>query len=143
LIAATIGVMTTLNADASVAAIAAEASAATDVTGFGLLGHLYEMCSASGVAAEVVAAAVPAIDGVIELLMGDEPPVAGGTRRNRAWVAPWVDFDAAVPEDLRWLVCDAMTSGGLLVAAAPGSTEPLGVRIGRLSSAPAGRIAVI
>jgi selenide, water dikinase len=142
LLAATIEVMTTLNADASVAALAAEASAVTDVTGFGLLGHLYELCSASGVAAEVDARAVPAIEGVLELLEGDEPPIAGGTRRNRDWVSPWVDWDDGVPEPLRWLLCDAMTSGGLLVAAPPGS-EPAGVRIGELRSAPAGRIAVV
>ena len=85
---------------------------------------------------------MPAIDGVIELLRGDEPPVAGGTRRNRDWVSPWVDWDDGVPEELRWLLCDAMTSGGLLVAAAPGA-KPAGVRIGELRAAPAGRIAVV
>jgi selenide,water dikinase len=133
--------MTTLNESASQAALAAGASAATDVTGFGLLGHLHEMCEASGVAAVVEAEAVPAIDGVIELLLGTEPPVAGGTRRNREWVEEWVAWDDRVPEHLRWLLCDAMTSGGLLVAAPPGS-EPAGVRIGRLVDDPAGRIEV-
>src|SRR4029077_9744149 len=118
-----------LNAGAGEAAVAAGASAATDVTGFGLLGHLYELCSASAVAAEIDASAVPAIDGVIELLQGDEPPIAGGTRRNREFVLSRVDWDDGVPEELRWLLCDAMTSGGLLVAAPPGST-PAGVRIG-------------
>ena len=78
---------------------AAGASAMTDVTGFGLLGHLRELAAASGVAAEVDAAAVPAIDGVLELLRGAEPPVAGGTRRNRDWVEEVVDWADAVPED--------------------------------------------
>jgi selenide,water dikinase len=113
----------------------------TDVTGFGLLGHLHELTLASGVAAELDAAAVPAIDGVLELLRSDEPPIAGGSRRNRDWVAPAVEFADAVPEELRWLVCDAMTSGGLLVAAPPGSGAP-GARIGRLVEGEPGRIAV-
>jgi len=133
--------MTTLNAEASELAVAAGASAMTDVTGFGLLGHLHELCEASGVSAELEAGAVPAIDGVLELLRSAEAPVAGGTRRNREWVEPWVDWDEAVPEDRRWLLCDAMTSGGLLVAAAPGSGAP-GTRIGRVTAGAAGRIAV-
>jgi selenide,water dikinase len=141
LIADTVEVMTTLNRAAAHGALEARASAATDVTGFGLMGHLHEMCEASGVAAEVDAASVPAIDGVIDLLCGDEPPVAGGTRRNRAWVEEWVDWDDSVPEHLRWLLCDAMTSGGLLVAA-PEGERPAGVRIGRIVPGDAGRIAV-
>jgi len=137
----TTAVMTTLNAEASELAVAAGASAMTDVTGFGLLGHLHELCEASGVSAELEAGAVPAIDGVLELLRSAEAPVAGGTRRNREWVEPWVDWDEAVPEDRRWLLCDAMTSGGLLVAAAPGSGAP-GTRIGQVSAGRPGRITV-
>ena len=133
-----VAVMTELNRDASEAAVAAGASAMTDVTGFGLLGHLGELCRASGVAAEIDAEAVPAIPGVMELLGSEEPPIAGGTRRNRDWVEPWVRFDAAVPEERRWLLCDAMTSGGLLVA---GDAGP-GTRIGGLVDGEAGSIAV-
>ena len=129
--AAALEVMTTLNRDAAVTALAASPSAMTDVTGFGLLGHLRELCEASGVAAEVSAGAVPAIDGVMELLASPEPPIAGGTRRNRDWVEPWVDWADEVPEERRWLLCDAMTSGGLLVAAPEESGAPR-VRIGRL-----------
>ena len=139
--AAAVETMARLNRDAASAALAAGASAMTDVTGFGLLGHLRELALASGVAAEVDAAAVPAIDGVLELLGSPEPPVAGGSRRNRDWVEPHVDWSEDVPEERRWLLCDAMTSGGLLVAAAPGSDGP-GVRVGRLVDGPAGRIAV-
>jgi selenide,water dikinase len=141
LVAATVEVMTTLNRGASRAALEARASAGTDVTGFGLLGHLHELCHASGVAAEVEAGAVAAIDGVSELLQRAEPPIAGGTRRNREWVEEWVAWDDSVPEWRRWLLCDAMTSGGLLVAA-PEGTRPAGVRIGRLVAGDAGRIAV-
>ena len=110
----------------------------TDVTGFGLLGHAHEMASASGVALEIEAAAVPAITGVMELLALDEPPIAGGTRRNREWIEDHVDWDDSVPELLRWLLCDAMTSGGLLIAA----PQADGTRIGRVVDGPAGRIAV-
>jgi selenide,water dikinase len=139
---AAVEVMATLNRDASQQALAAGASAMTDVTGFGLLGHLRELASASGVAAEVEAAAVPAIEGVLDLLAGPEPPIAGGTQRNRAWVEEVASFAGDVPEARRWLLCDAMTSGGLLVAAPPGNGAP-GTRIGRLVEGQAGRIDVL
>jgi selenide, water dikinase len=136
-----IEVMTTLNRDAAAQALESDLSAMTDVTGFGLLGHLHELALASGVAAEVEAGTVPVIEGVLDLLREDEPPIAGGTRRNREWVEPFVDFDPALPGELAWIVCDAMTSGGLLVAAAPGSGAP-GTRIGRLLEGEPGRISV-
>jgi selenide,water dikinase len=142
LLSETVFVMTELNRDASVAAIASGASAMTDVTGFGLLGHLYELSLASGVAAEVDAASVPAIPGVLELLRGEEPPIAGGTRRNREWVEPSVAWGDGVPEELRWLLCDAMTSGGLLIAIPDGARAEVGIRIGRLASGTAGQISV-
>ena len=75
--------MTTLNDRGAEQARAAGAHALTDVTGFGLLGHLHELAEASGLAAEIDAAAVPAIDGVLDLLAGEEA-LAGGSRRNRA-----------------------------------------------------------
>ncbi len=130
----TVEVMTTLNAEASARALEAGASAMTDVTGYGLLGHLLEMARASGMDVEVSAGAVPVIDGVAELVEGEEPPVAGGTRRNREWVEPYVVWADDVPEPRRWLLCDAMTSGGLLVSAAPGGAPP-GVPIGRIRAA--------
>jgi selenide, water dikinase len=139
---AALEVMTALNRDAAEAAVAAGASAMTDVTGFGLLGHLRELATASGVAAEVDATAVPAIPGVLDLLRSEEPPIAGGTRRNRDWVEPLVTWGAGVPEERRWLLCDAMTSGGLLVAAAPGAGAP-GTRIGGLVVGEPGRIRVV
>ena len=141
LVAEQVRVMTTLNRDGSTAAVAAGASAMTDVTGFGLVGHLREMVTASGVGAELQAAAVPAIEGVADLLASEDPPVAGGTKRNRAWAEEVVDWSVRVGEEQRWLLCDAMTSGGLLVAAPPGSELP-GVRIGRVTGAPVGRISV-
>src|SRR3954447_20359352 len=141
LVANTVEVMTTLNRDASVLALASEVSAMTDVTGFGLLGHLHEMTLGSGLAAEVDASAVPAIQGVMRLLRRAEPPIAGGTRRNREWVEPWIEWDDGIPEERRWLLGDAMPSGGLLIAAQPGTGAP-GAPIGRVVEGEAGRIAV-
>ncbi len=104
--------MTTLNRDASKAALAAGVRCATDVTGFGLLGHLLKLARASGVSAVVDAAAVPYLDGAREsFALGYLP---GGSRRNLDWVRP--HLDAAVSEDELLLLADAQTSGGLLVA---------------------------
>jgi selenide,water dikinase len=140
-----VAVMTTLNRDASLAARQAEAHALTDVTGFGLLGHLHELALASGLAAELRASAVPAIDGVLELL--DDPEggvVAGGTRRNRAHAEEFSEFAAEVPEARRWLVCDAMTSGGLLVALDPARAAHIpGCEIGRLVRGDPGAVRVL
>jgi selenide, water dikinase len=148
LIEDTVSVMTTLNRDAASAAIALGASAMTDVTGFGLLGHLYELALASGVSVSLDSAAVPAIPGVLDLLALDEPPIAGGTRRNREWVEEFVSWSDAVDEASRWLLCDAMTSGGLLVAlSADVANDGLPRSWARIGSAsadgPAGSIRVI
>ncbi len=143
-LAAAIEVMTTLNRDASLAARAAGVRGMTDVTGFGLLGHLHELALASGVAAEVRAASVPAIAGVLELLADPSQAVAGGTRRNRAHAEEFSTFADDVPEARRWLVCDAMTSGGLLAAVAPERAEMIpGCVVGRLVDGPAGSISVV
>jgi selenide,water dikinase len=141
-LAEAVNVMTTLNRDASVAAAAAGAHALTDVTGFGLLGHLHELALASGVAAEVEAAAVPSIPGVSDLLADpDGRAIAGGTRRNRDHAESFTSFSIDVPEHLCWLACDAMTSGGLLAAVAPErASEIPGAVIGRLAAGPAGGI---
>ncbi len=139
-----IEVMTTLNRDASEAAREAGVHGMTDVTGFGLIGHLHELALASGLAAEVQARAVPAIDGVIELLARpDGIAVAGGTRRNRAHAEQFTTFADQLPEELAWLVCDAMTSGGLLAAIAPADAGALpGAVIGRLVDGEPGTITV-
>jgi selenide,water dikinase len=106
-----IDTMTTLNAAASTAALAAGLRAATDVTGFGLLGHAYKMARASGVSMTIDAAAVPYVEGAREALR--DGYVSGGTRRNLDWVRP--HLDASVSEDELLLLADAQTSGGLLV----------------------------
>ena len=104
--------MTTLNREAAQAATQAGIKAATDITGFGLLGHLYKMCRASGIATEIDLSAVPAIDGAREALADGFIP--GGSRRNLDWVRPHLDGGEASEEDLIFLA-DAQTSGGLLL----------------------------
>jgi selenide,water dikinase len=86
--------------------------AGTDVTGFGLLGHLYKMARASGVTAVVEAAAVPYLAGARQSVA--DGYVSGGTRRNLAWVTPFTDL-SAVDEVEALLLADAQTSGGLLL----------------------------
>jgi selenide, water dikinase len=142
---AAIEVMSTLNRDAAVAAREAGAHGMTDVTGFGLLGHLHELALASGLAAQVRAADVPAIDGVLELLaLADGDAVAGGTRRNRLHAEGFARFADRVAEQLRWLVCDAMTSGGLLAAVPPAAADGMpGAVIGRLTEGEPGTISVV
>lgn len=110
--AAAIDTMTTLNREAAEAARAAGVRAATDVTGFGLLGHLFKMCRASGVGAEIDLAAVPRVEGVDAALA--EGFVPGGSRRNLDWVRPHLHAEGIAEEDLI-LLADAQTSGGLLV----------------------------
>ncbi|KMO69206.1 Selenide, water dikinase [Mycolicibacterium obuense] len=104
--------MTTLNAEASQAALDAGVRCATDVTGFGLLGHLHKLARASGVTAVLDAAAVPYLDGAREALR--DGYVSGGTRRNLDWVRPHIEL--SVGEDEALLLADAQTSGGLLIA---------------------------
>ncbi|MEP6695997.1 MAG: selenide, water dikinase SelD [Pseudonocardiales bacterium] len=107
-----IEVMTTLNRGAATAALTAGIACATDITGFGLLGHLYKLARASGVSAVIDAAAVPYVDGAHAALR--DGFVSGGTRRNLDWVRP--HLDSTVTEEELLLLADAQTSGGLLVA---------------------------
>lgn len=112
--AAAIASMTALNADASAAALAAGIRAATDVTGFGLLGHLHKMARASNVTAVISATAVPYLpDARASLAAGFVP---GGSRRNLDWVRPSLIAGPGIEDDELILLADAQTSGGLLLA---------------------------
>jgi len=108
-----VATMTALNRNAARAAVAAGIEAATDVTGFGLLGHLHKMARASGVNAVIDVAAVPMLEAAREAASAGF--VSGGTRRNLAWVTSSTDF-ANTSEDDALLLADAQTSGGLLAA---------------------------
>jgi selenide,water dikinase len=146
-------IMTTLNAAGrdAVAEVGDAVHAVTDVTGFGLLGHLREVAIASGVGAEIDSACVPVIDGVRELLASGM--VAGGTQRNHAFVAPDVDW-GGLEEPEQMLLADAQTSGGLLVAVAPEAEGALvdalerratlaRAVVGRITEGPVGRLRVV
>jgi selenide,water dikinase len=142
LLAAAVEVMAALNAEASAAAVAAGAAAMTDVTGFGLVGHVHSLARESGVAARVDAAAVPAIEGV-EALLSADGAVSGGSRRNREYAERFASFAAGVEPWRERLVCDATTSGGLLVAIDPARAgEVPGPVVGRLVAGEPGAIAV-
>ena len=147
---AAVETMTTLNRAGSEAMGEVGVSGATDVTGFGLLGHLHIALRASGVGAEVDAAAVPFLPGALELARGGMAP--SGTRRNLEFVAPSVAWDAADEEWERLALADAQTSGGLLISVPEGRSDALvaaladrGIAapvVGVVTSETAGRILV-
>jgi selenide, water dikinase len=147
-LAAAVTSMTTLNASASEAALAAGVTAATDVTGFSLLGHLHRMLRASGASAVVSAAAVPLLPGARELTAAGY--VSGGTRNNMAYLEPWVSISPDVPDDVAVLLRDAQTSGGLLLATPSPETllaelerrDTLAAVIGQVASGTEGHIEV-
>jgi selenide,water dikinase len=151
LVTEAISVMTALNDGARDAALELgnAVHAATDVTGFGLLGHLHALLTASGLAGEVDASAVPVIDGVRELVAAGM--VAGGTQRNHAFVSDVVDW-GALPEADQLLLADAQTSGGLLIAVAAERVATLvnalarrgttAAVVGRTLTGPPGHIAI-
>jgi selenide,water dikinase len=139
---AAIETMVALNDRAAAQAVAAGARAATDVTGFGLLGHLHNLARESGVGAVVDAAAVEVLPRALELLAGDDG-VSGGLVRNAQWAEAFTTFDEAVPDPVRRLLCDPVTSGGLLIAIAPGRAGEIeGAVVGELRAGPPGTITV-
>jgi selenium donor protein len=107
-------VMRRLNGAAAEVLRAAAPHAVTDVTGFGLLGHLHEMAAGSAVDVELWADAVPVLPGTVRLIEQGEVP--GGTRANAAHAAGFTSFASGVPETTRLVLADAQTSGGLLAA---------------------------
>lgn len=147
---AAVEIMVELNDGPRDAMLSAGVRAATDVTGFGLLGHLQRMCAASGVSAEVRAAAVPVLDGAEELAAAGQIP--GGSRRNRTFVEEWATFAGDVGEVRRTLLADAQTSGGMLICCPPDCLDallgeldgraPVSEVIGVIAAGPVGRIQV-
>ncbi len=143
LLAMAVETMVALNAAASAAALAAGVHAMTDVTGFGLLGHLHHLCRESRLSARVDSTAVPCIDGV-EQVLADGSGVSGGSRRNSAWAEAFARFTEDVPEWRRRLLTDPTTSGGLLVALPEEQAAHFDAPvIGRLSAGAPGTIDVV
>ena len=141
--------MAALNKPAALAMQRVGVNAATDITGFGLLGHLKSMVKGSGVAAEINLAAVPVLPGARELLENGVAP--GGTHRNVSSVNDAVSWDAALTDEDRLLLCDAQTSGGLLVSVPADRADalvnalreegaPCAAVVGCISDGPAGTI---
>ncbi|HEX4588994.1 MAG TPA: selenide, water dikinase SelD [Gemmataceae bacterium] len=146
-----IRVMATLNKAAAEVLAGFDVHALTDVTGFGLLGHLRNVTAASGVTARVFAGSVPIIPAAREYVRAGIAP--GGTHANWRFLGEWVRFDPVVSKEEQLLLCDAQTSGGLLVSIPAAEAERLVVAlrragaaeaavVGRVEGAGTGRIAV-
>ena len=118
-----IRVMTTLNRAASEAAVKVGVNACTDVTGFGLLGHLHEMTKASGVGVKIDVSQIPVITGVWKLI--DDWIVPEGVHSNVEFVQEKLEWDSDLPEDVIYLLCDPQTSGGLLISVPKAKTDEL------------------
>lgn len=142
--------MANLNRDASEVMVRLGVKAATDVTGFGLLGHLRSLARASGLAAQVEADQVPVLEGARELAAGGHVP--GGTKRNSRDLDPDLSLAPEIDAVTRTLLCDAQTSGGLLMAVPPSQVAAVqkalrevgidAARVGRLVEGRPGRIEV-
>ena len=150
-IAEALAVMKTLNRTAIEALSRHEVHALTDVTGFGLLGHLRNLTAASGVTARIWADAVPVLPAAREYVEGGIAP--GGTHANWRFLADWVTFDADLSKERQLLLCDAQTSGGLLAAVPEGEAAavieslraagtPAAAVVGRIEAEGNGRILV-
>ena len=142
--------MKSLNKAASEAMVEAGVIGATDITGFGLLGHLHEMLHTSCVSARLVLSRIPVIEGVRELAKTGVP---GGSRANLQYVNDKVTWKEGMSEEEKLVLADAQTSGGLLIAIAPDKLDALlaglakrgvGTRavIGEVVAGEAGRIVV-
>ena len=144
-------IMSMLNRSAAEAVAEVGAHAATDVTGFGLLGHLHGMTAGSRVGAKIKLASVPVLDEVWQLARDGVVP--GGTRRNLTFAGDFVHFDRDISAEARLILADAQTSGGLLIAVATARSDalqralrdrgvPVVAEIGELIDDPSGAIQV-
>ncbi len=131
-------VMTTLNRAGSEAMMEIGVSAATDVTGFGLLGHLHGMLAGTGVGARIEYARLPFIDGLHDVL--DAGICPGGTKRNLAFFGKWCSFEEGVSENKRLAIADAQTSGGLLIACPAERADAMAAALAAAGTLAAARI---
>ena len=151
-IGAAIGLMTTLNAGAARAMLAVGVHAATDVTGFGLLGHLRNVLVASELTAELWFDQIPLIAAALAYAEAGMAP--GGTHANWRFLNDWTEYDPALGKAQQLVLADAQTSGGLLIAVAPDRADallaalaheatPAAAVIGRVAAGQAGRMHVL
>lgn len=122
-IAEALEVMTTLNRDAAAIFSKAGAHAMTDITGFGLLGHLRNVTAAGGVSATIRSDRVPILPAAVEYVQAGISP--GGTHANRRFLSSWVSYAPEIPDWQQLLLCDAQTSGGLLATVPASQAEDI------------------
>ena len=118
-----VNVMTNLNSGGAKAMNAVGVNACTDITGYGLLGHLLEMCEGSKISTTIEFNEIPLIQGVFELAQKGFIP--GGTKRNLDHVIPNVNFSKNISQEQKYLLADAQTSGGLLISVPKDKAEDL------------------
>lgn len=136
-----IEIMKTLNKDASLAMTEVGVDACTDVTGFGLLGHLWEMCSASGLGARISLSAIPVLAEAWDI--ASEGIIPGGAYSNREYVLSDVSFDAGIDDTAQLVISDPQTSGGLLIAVPADKADRLVEALNRVRTPVAARIGEI
>ena len=150
-IGAATALMATLNRAAAAAMAAVDAHACTDITGFGLLGHLRNVAHASGCAATIRLSAVPVLAAAWDYVRAGIAP--GGTHANWRYLSAFTAYDASIDKPSQLVLCDAQTSGGLLIAVAPAQVEkllaelaargtPCAAVVGALEAGPAGQLRV-
>jgi len=120
---AAVKAMTTLNRDAALALAAGKDAVhcVTDITGFGLLGHIHELATGSKVSLRIDTSQLEFLEGALECAAAGH--LAGGLKKNREYIGGCVEFADSVPEDVRHLLFDPQTSGGLLAAVAPNQLD--------------------
>jgi selenide,water dikinase len=126
-VASSIATMLTASRDAASAMREFDVRGATDVTGFGLLGHAWELARASRVTIEIASARVPLIAGALEL--AERGMLTSGDKTNREYVGDDIRFDERVGNQMRSLLFDPQTAGGLLISIAEDRAEALLARL--------------
>jgi len=142
-IARGVEVMSALNRGASQAMVSVGVNSCTDVTGYGLLGHLGEMTRASGVGARIHARAVPVIQAAKDLIDADLDAVPSGSKNNLQFVSSFVNFDPGLTQAERLTLADAQTSGGLLISCPEDKADALEAALRQAETIVAARIGIM
>lgn len=128
-----VALMAAVNRDASKAALEVDVRAATDVTGFGFLGHLHELASGSGVASEVWVGNIPFVSERVRTLAA-EKVIPGGSQKNLEYISQYAEFSPDLADEDPIMLADAQTSGGLLLAVSEDRVEKLVARLNELKT---------